>query len=69
MQKGALEGHGAVEEEAGLIERLDRDPTDGEAASRLRLGPDVIAIDNRRRELRNFIDRLVLPTRSRRSRG
>jgi GMP synthase (glutamine-hydrolysing) len=69
VKKGALESHGAVEEEAGLIERLDRDPTDGEAASRLRLGPDVIAIDNRRRELRNFIDRLVLPTRSRRSRG
>lgn len=69
VAKSALPSPDAVEEEAMLIERLDRDPDDGEAAARLRLGAEVIELDRRRRELRNFIEQLVLPTRSRRGRG
>jgi GMP synthase (glutamine-hydrolysing) len=67
--KGALPSQRAVQEEAALIERLDRDGGDHEAATLLGLDAEVIDLDLRRRELRNFIEKLVLPTRSQRTRG
>ena len=69
VAQGALPNPDAVEHEAKLIDRLDQEPGDEDAAARLRLDAEVIDLRHRRRELHNFIDRLVLPTRSRRGRS
>ena len=67
--KGALASPEAVEQEAALIDALDRDARDANPAARLRLDAEVIDQGRRRREIRNFLEELVLPTRSRRGRA
>jgi GMP synthase (glutamine-hydrolysing) len=69
VEKGALASPEAVEQEAALIDALDRDATDANPAARLRLDAEVIDQGRRRREIRNFLEELVLPTRSRRGRA
>jgi GMP synthase (glutamine-hydrolysing) len=69
VEKGALASPEAVAEEAALIDALDRDATDANPAARLRLDAEVIDQGRRRREIRNFLEELVLPTRSRRGRA
>ncbi len=59
----------AVEEQAQLIEALHDAPQRRDLAWRLGLDPQVTDPARRSVEMRNFIEHLVLPTRSRRGRG
>ncbi len=58
-----------VESYASLIDALDTEPGRRDLAWRLGLDEEVTKPERRQTELRNFIDRLVRPTRSARSRG
>ncbi len=58
-----------VESYASLIDALDRDPSSRDIAWRLGLDEQVTVPERRQTELRNFVDHLVRPTRSRRGRG
>jgi GMP synthase (glutamine-hydrolysing) len=69
IAKGAAGSHDAIAEQAELIDALDADPSRTEAAARLGIGAELVDLDRRRREIRNFLEHLVLPTRSRRGRG
>ncbi len=59
----------AVEEQAQLVEALHDAPQRRDLAWRLGLDPQVTEPERRSVEIRNFIEHLVLPTRSRRGRG
>jgi GMP synthase (glutamine-hydrolysing) len=69
LEHGLAESREELEAHAGLIDALGREP--GRRDLRWRLGLDAeVADDERRRlELSNFIEHLVLPTRSARGRG
>jgi len=55
-----------VEDLAGLIDALHREPNRPDLAWRLGLDDQVTDPGTRQTELRNFIDHLVLPTREKR---
>ena len=59
----------AVEEQAQLVEALHDAPQRRDLAWRLGLEPQVTEPERRSVEIRNFIEHLVLPTRSGRGRG
>ena len=59
----------AVEEQAQLVEALHDAPQRRDLAWRLGLDPQVTEPERRSVEIRNFIEHLVLPTRSGRGRG
>jgi GMP synthase (glutamine-hydrolysing) len=58
-----------VEQQAGLIEALHEAPDRPDLAWRLGLDRQVTAPDLRSAEIRNFVEHLVLPVRSKRGRG
>ena len=69
LRVGLIDSDAALEEHAGLIEGLAQAPSRRDLAWRLGLDEQVIDLDLRTLELRNFIERLVKPTRSKRGRG
>lgn len=69
LRDGLIDSDAALEEHAGLIEGLAQAPSRRDLAWRLGLDEQVIDLDLRTLELRNFIERLVKPTRSKRGRG
>lgn len=68
VAQGLAEHEGAVDEQASLIEALDRDPRRRDLAWRLGVDEQVCDPALRQSELRGFIAHLVEPTRSRRGR-
>jgi GMP synthase (glutamine-hydrolysing) len=66
---GLSRSHAAVEAYATKLDLLDRDPGRRDIGWELGLGAEVTDPVRRQRELRNFIEHLVKPTRSARSRG
>lgn len=69
LRDGLVDGDAALEEHAGLIDALAQAPSRRDLAWRLGLDEQVTDLDLRTLELRNFIERLVNPTRSKRGRG
>ena len=69
VQQGLATSVEAVEEQAQLVEALHDAPQRRDLAWRLGLDPQVTEPERRSVEIRNFIEHLVLPTRSRRGRG
>ncbi len=69
VERGLARSEAEVEDQAGLIEALGREPHRLDLAWRLGLDREVIEAPRRRAELRNFIRHLVEPTRSRRGRA
>lgn len=69
IEDGLVENTEALEQHAGLIEALDREPGRRDLAWRLGLDEEVTNADRRTTELRNFVERLVKPTRSARGRA
>ncbi|MDB5510766.1 MAG: guaA [Enterovirga sp.] len=65
----AMPDRDTLETEAGWLDALDAEPGRADLATRLGVDAEVTDPDRRRRELRNFIDALVKPTRSRRGRA
>ncbi|RDE06072.1 type 1 glutamine amidotransferase [Sphingomonas aracearum] len=59
----------AVEKHAAMVEALHNAPDRRDLAWQLGLDEQVTVPERRSIEIRNFVDRLVLPTRSRRGRG
>ncbi len=58
-----------VEQHAALIDQLHREPERRDLMWRLGVDAEITDPNRRSREIRNFIEKLVLPTRSRRDRG
>ena len=69
VQQGLATSVAAVEEQAQLVEALHDAPQRRDLAWRLGLDPQVTEPERRSVEIRNFIEHLVLPTRSGRGRG
>jgi GMP synthase (glutamine-hydrolysing) len=69
VEKGALPSPDAAEAEAALIDQLECDPDQIDVARRLRIDAEVTELARRRRELQNFLEALVKPTRSKRGRA
>ena len=69
VQQGLATSVEAVEEQAQLVEALHDAPQRRDLAWRLGLDPQVTEPERRSVEIRNFIEHLVLPTRSGRGRG
>jgi GMP synthase (glutamine-hydrolysing) len=69
IEQGLASDQHEVETYAAMIEALGQDPARRDLAWRLGLDEQVTDTKLRRTELRNFIEHLVLPTRSRRSRA
>lgn len=69
IEQGLARDEAAVEDHAGRIEALHREPGRRDLAWQLGVDREVTDPGLRRRELRNFIERLVKPTRSRRGRA
>ena len=69
IDQGLARSGDDVEAYAALIEALGLEPDRRDLAWRLGLDEQVANPKLRQTELRNFIERLVLPTRSRRGRG
>lgn len=69
IEEGLAPDRSTLEDHAGLIETLDREPHRRDLAWRLGLDEEVTDPDRRRAELRNFIEHLALPTRSARGRS
>ena len=69
VQQGLATSVEAVEEQAQLVEALHDAPQRRDLACRLGLDPQVTEPERRSVEIRNFIEHLVLPTRSGRGRG
>ncbi len=68
VEQGLAPSADAVEDQARLIEALHDAPERRDLSWRLGLDPQVTEPERRSVEIRNFIDHLVLPTRSRRGR-
>ena len=69
VEQGLATSVEAVEEQAQLVEALHDAPQRRDLAWRLGLDPQVTEPERRSVEIRNFIEHLVLPTRSGRGRG
>jgi GMP synthase (glutamine-hydrolysing) len=69
IEQGLADGEAAVESYAAMIDALDREPHRRDLAWRLGVDGQVTCERLRQAELRNFIDHLVRPTRTRRGRG
>ncbi len=69
IEQGLARGDADVEDQASLIEALGREPHRRDLAWRLGVDEEVTDTGRRQTELRNFIEHLVGPTRSRRGRG
>lgn len=69
VEQGLVPDRRFVEDHAGLVEALHAEPHRRDLAWRLGLDDQLTDPEARTRELRNFIERLVQPTRSRRGRG
>jgi len=69
IEQGLAEDEAAVEAYAALIEALGRAPTRRDLAWRLGLDRQVTDPASRQAELRNFIEHLARPIRSRRGRA
>jgi GMP synthase (glutamine-hydrolysing) len=69
IEKGLARTPDDVEQQARLVDALAEEPDRRDIAWRLGLDDQVTDPNLRRAELRNFIDRLVLPTVSQRGRG
>lgn len=69
LKDGLVDSDAALEQHAALIEALGREPDRLDLAWRLGLDEQVTDARLRTRELSNFIEHLVKPTRSRRGRG
>jgi GMP synthase-like glutamine amidotransferase len=61
VDDGLVDDEAAVEAQAELLDRLHRDPDHRETRWRLGVGGAVAREAERRTELRNFLDHLVLP--------
>jgi len=68
VDHGLARGTADVETVAALVDELAAEPDRSDVLWRLGLDPLVANVEHRRRELRNFIDRLVRPTRAARGR-
>lgn len=69
VEDGTAESLDEVETQAGLFDRLHRDPTERSVLWRLGVTAEAALEDRRRVELANFIEYLVEPTMARRARG
>ena len=69
IEHGLAPDAGTVADHAALIEALHDAPDRRDLAWRLGVDSEVIVPERRTREIRNFVERLVLPTRSRRGRA
>lgn len=69
IEHGLAPDADTVADHAGLIEALHDAPDRRDLAWRLGVDSEVIVPERRTREIRNFVSRLVLPTRSRRGRA
>jgi GMP synthase (glutamine-hydrolysing) len=69
IETGLARSRDDVEQQARLVDALAAEPARRDIAWQLGIDEQVTDAELRRTELRNFIDHLVLPTVSRRSRG
>ena len=69
VEQGLARDEGDIEAVAALIDVLESDPGRSDIAWRLGLDEQWTDIALRRTEIRNFIDHLVQPTRTRRGRA
>lgn len=69
IEQGLARDRSDVEAQAALIRELGEAPNRRDLAWRLGVNEQVADPKLRQNELRNFIDHLVMPTRSRRARG
>ncbi len=69
LDQGFARSPDDVERQAALFEELSAAPERLDLVWRLGINEEITETDRRRRELRNFIERLVRPERSRRGRG
>lgn len=69
IEHGLAADEPAVAAHAALIEALDEAPDRLDLAWRLGVDSEIIVPERRTREIRNFVERLVLPTQSHRGRA
>ena len=69
VEQGLFKGDADHASYVGELETLERSPSDQALAWRHGISPAVTDAATRTRELKNWIERQVLPTRSRRGRG
>ena len=69
VEDGFADTREALDQHLAVLEALDADPQRRALAWPLGLDQEVVQFEGRTRELRNFIDALVLPTRAARGRA
>ncbi|MBP6014686.1 MAG: type 1 glutamine amidotransferase [Alphaproteobacteria bacterium] len=69
VEQGLFKGDADHASYVGELEALERNPKDSALAWRHGISAAVFDFDNRTRELKNWIERQVLPARSKRGRG
>lgn len=69
VEDGTAASADEVEAQAAAFDRLHRDPDDRSVLWRLGVTAEAAREERRRVEIRNFVERLVVPVRERRGRG